>query len=191
MCRSLPIAAALLGIATTLPLAHAQAPVTPQSSAATAQSGVDEFVVTRQRLSSMRREIERAQEDLYKLFNANTSDHRLDMHCHQEMPTGSRVSRRVCRPQFVDDATMQGAWDMMSYIYSQCGEAVCPVNSVSLEMGAAVAQEPFSKLRYMAKRLDDEMLRLAHDNPDVAKALADYQRKERVYREALSGQSQK
>ncbi len=143
----------------------------------------------------MRRELERAQEDLYKLFNANTSDHELDMHCHQEMPTGSRISRRVCRPQFVDNATTQGASDLLSYLYSQCQPAppsfACPVASVTLEMGAVVAQEPFDKLRYMAKRLDDEMLRLAHENPDVAKALADYQAKDRAYHDALSAQTKK
>jgi hypothetical protein len=156
--RTLPTA--LLCVATALPVARAEDTATPRAGATPAPSGVDEIVVTRQRLSSMRREIERAQEDLYKLFNANTSDHQLDMHCHQEMPTGSRVSRRVCRPQFIDNATAQGAWDLMSYLYSQCQAPPCPVASVPLEMGAAVAQEPFNKVRYMAKRLDNEMLRL-------------------------------
>jgi hypothetical protein len=190
MRRHVTFAAALLGIAMTVPIVRAQDTPAPQTSVTTAPSGVDEIVVTRQRLSSMRRELEKAQEDLYKLFNANTSDHELDMHCHQEMPTGSRVSRRVCRPQFVDNATAQGAWDLTSYMYSHC-DSECPVASVALEMGASAAQEPFNKLRYMAKRLDDEMVRLARENPEVAKALGNYQGKERAYHEALSGQAKK
>jgi len=138
----------------------------------------------------MRRELEKAQEDLYKLFNANTSDHELDIHCDQEMPTGSRVSRRVCTPQFVDTATSQGAYDLMSYIYSHC-EAVCTVASPSLEVGAALAQEPLGKIPFQARRLNREMERLVRENPDVAKAFANYQRKERAYHDALSGRANK
>ena len=178
-----------------LPIGHAQDTTASHAAPSAPPSGVDEVVVTRQRLSSMRREIERAQEDFYKLFNANTSDHQLDMHCHVETPTGSRVSRRVCRPQFVDNATARGASDLMSYMYSHCEggppDFACPVASVPLEMGAMAAQEPFGKLRYMAQRLNDEMLRLIRENPDVAKAFANYQGKERAYHEALNGQTTK
>jgi hypothetical protein len=171
-----------------LSVARAQPPASTQASAATPP--VDEVVVTRQRLSSMRRELERAQEDLYKLFNANTSDHELDIHCHFEMPTGSRVSRRVCRPAFVDTATSQGAYDVLSYVYSQCG-AICPVADLPLEVGAALAEQPLGKIPFMAKRLNEEMERLVRENPNVAKAFASYQGKERAYHQALSGETKK
>ena len=190
MGRSFALAATLLLVVTPLPVARSQTPPSAQASAPTAPtapSSVDEIVVTRQRLSSMRRELEKAQEDLYKLFNANTSDHELDIHCHQEMPTGSRVSRRVCKPQFVDTATSQGAYDLMSYIYSHC-EAVCPVASLSLEVGSGVAQQSLGKIPFQAQRLNREMERLVRENPDVAKAFANYQGKDRAYHEALAGQ---
>jgi hypothetical protein len=190
MLRCITLAAALLGIATTLPSLRAQDAPGSHAVATTAPSGVDEIVVTRQRLSSMRRELEKAQEDLYKLFNANTSDHELDIHCHQEMPTGSRVSRRVCRPAFVDTATSQGASDLMGYIYSQCG-APCPVADLPLEVGAIRTQQALGKIPFMAKRLNQEMERLVRENPDVAKAFANYEGKERAYHEALSGQEKK
>ena len=184
----LTLGTAFLYLSTTTPIVGAQgAPtVAPPGT-------VDEVVVTRQRLSSMRRELEHAQEDLYKVFNANTSDHELDMHCSQEMPTGSRVSRRVCRPAFVDTATSQGAWDLMTYMLGHCPQnsAICPVNDIPLEMGAALAQQPLGKIPFMAKRLDQEMERLVRENPDVAKAFANYQGKERAYPEALTGQAKK
>jgi hypothetical protein len=191
LLRCFTLAGAALQVAAVPSSADAQQ--TPSETRATTNESprdIDEIVVTRQRLSSMRKELEKAQEDLYKLFNANTSDHELDMHCHQEMPTGSRVSRRVCRPAFVDSATTQGAWDMMSYIYSQCG-APCPVADLPLEMGAGRAQQSLGKIPFMARRLDQEMQRLVRENPDVAKAFADYQSKERAYHEALSGQAKK
>src|SRR5262249_34213976 len=118
--------------------------------------------------------------------------HELDIHCHQELPTGSRLSQRVCRPVFVDTATTQGASDLIGYLYSQCqGPTFCPVASVALEMGAATAQQPLSKLGFMAQRLNQEMERLVRENPDVAKAFANYQGKERAYHEALGGQAKK
>jgi hypothetical protein len=70
----LTLGTAFLYLSTTTPIVRAQ------GAPAVAPPGtVDEVVVTRQRLSSMRRELEHAQEDLYKVFNANTSDHELDM----------------------------------------------------------------------------------------------------------------
>lgn len=190
MCPSSALAAGLLVIATTAAVAQAQVPASAPTPGSTSSNGVDEIVVTRQRLSSMRRELEKAQEDLYKLFNANNGDHELDIHCHQEMPTGSRIPRRVCRPAFVDTATGQGAYDVMSYIYSQCG-AVCPVADLPLEAGAVRAQQPLGKIPFMAQRLDQEMERLVRENPAVAKAFANYQGKDRAYHEALSGQPNK
>jgi hypothetical protein len=189
----LTLASALVYLATATPTVRAQDAQAPHAGATTAPSSVDEIVVTRQRLSSMRRELERAQEDLYKLFNANTSDHELDMHCYLETPTGSRVSRRVCRPAFVDTATSQGAWDLMTYMLSHCPQnsASCPVANIPLEMGAAVAQQPLGKIPFMAKRLDQEMQRLVRENPDVAKAFVNYQGKERAYHAALNGQAAK
>ncbi len=174
-----------------LSVGHAQNATASHAAASAPQSAIDEIVVTRQRLSSMRRELERAQEDLYKLFNANTSDHELDIHCHQEMPTGSRVSRRVCRPAFVDTATSQAAYDVMSYIYSQCGMPPCPVADLPLEVGAIRAEQALGKIPFMARRLNQEMERLVHENPDVAKAFVNYRGKERAYHDALSGQAQK
>jgi hypothetical protein len=176
----LALSTVLVCLATASPVARAQ-DATPSASA---PNSVDEIVVTRQRLSSMRRELERAQEDLYKLFNANNSDHQLDMYCHYEMPTGSRVSRRVCRPVFVDTATEQSAWDYTGYLLKHCANPCAP--GIEMEMAMSVAQEPFGKIPFMAKRLDQEMQRLVHENPDVAKAFANYQGKERAYHEALS-----
>jgi hypothetical protein len=59
------------------------------------------------------------------------------------------------------------------------------MEDASAGIAGAAAQESYGNLRYMAKRLDKEMQRLIRDNPEVAKAAAKYQAKERAYEEAV------
>lgn len=158
--------------------------------AAVAQPGTkaqsdDEVVVTGRRLQTLRKDVGVAQEDLYKAFNANNSDHELDIHCREELPTGSRIPRRVCRPAFVDTATSRGGRELVSTIIHECrGAPICPMQDASANIAGAAAQESLGNLRYMAKRLDNEMRRLIRENPEVAKAAAKYQAKEKAYEEA-------
>jgi hypothetical protein len=62
----------------------------------------------------------------------------------------------------------------------------------SLAFAATVLlEQPLGKIPFMAERLNQEMEWLVRENPDIAKAFANYQGKERAYHEALSGQASK
>jgi hypothetical protein len=141
----------------------------------------DEIVVTGRRLlRTLKKEFELAQDDLYKAYNANNSDDELDIHCRREVPINSHISRRVCRPVFVDTATSRAGRDFTASILGPLAEG-------SSGIGGLAAQESLGNLKYMTRRLDEEMQRLMRENAEVAKAAAKYREKERAYQEALAG----
>jgi hypothetical protein len=183
-CLALAIATVLLGIPASRALAQDQ----PRASASTNDQprDVDEIVVTRKRLDGLRKGVEVAQESLYKVFNAHNSDHELDIHCALEPVLGSHLSRRVCRPNFVDTATSRAGKDYMWYIQGQCPDPPDPACiAAAMEVGTSVAQQAMGNLIYMGRRLDGEMQRLIRENPEVAKASAEYEAKKQAYKEAV------
>jgi hypothetical protein len=60
----------------------------------------DTIVVQGQSLGLLRSEILRAEELVFARFNDINSDDEFDIDCRMEVPTGSRVPRRVCRANF-------------------------------------------------------------------------------------------
>ena len=48
-------------------------------------------------LVKLQREMYRAEEALYDLFNSFNTDDDFDIRCHKEAPTGSKIKRRVCK----------------------------------------------------------------------------------------------
>ena len=135
----------------------------------------------------MEKAVELAQEEMYEAFNANNNDDELDIHCYREVPLGSHIHRRVCRPVFVDTATSRAGRDLVGAMRSACLDPSKPCwNDALMQPGMSAAQPAYSNLLYMAKRLDAEMHRLARENADVAKAVSAYEAKRRAYDEAVS-----
>jgi hypothetical protein len=184
--RYLELAATVLCLATLSNAAPAQEKVEVQAHASEQRGGGDEITVTRKRLSTLKKEVEIAQDEMYEAFNEHNSDDRLDIHCTYERPLGSRISRRVCRPAFVDSATSRAGKEFMWYMQRACPDPRdTQCIAAATDVGGAPAQEAFGTLALMARRLDAELQRLAHENVDVAKAAAAYQAKRLAYQEAL------
>ncbi len=67
---------------------------------------LEEVIITGDaRLSSARKAIVKAEDRFYDRFNALVPDPSLHVNCAIETPTGHRLSYRVCRPRYVEDAT--------------------------------------------------------------------------------------
>jgi hypothetical protein len=101
-------------------------------------------------LTQLKREMYRAEEDLYDLFNSNNSDVAFDIRCYEEAPTGSKIKRRVCRPNFVGDLLAEATMNMMlgeTYIY------------------------PATKIKKMNEQLLANMTETALEQPEMQKAL--------------------
>jgi len=56
-------------------------------------------------LHALRREVYKAEEDFFDLFNSFNQDYEYDVNCYYEAPSGTRLRRHVCRANFVVEAT--------------------------------------------------------------------------------------
>ena len=54
--------------------------------------------------SELRAEIEKIENEVYRVFNASIDNERLKVECDMYTPTGSRIAQRVCEPRFLADA---------------------------------------------------------------------------------------
>ena len=62
---------------------------------------MDEIVVvSKKSLDQLRVELWAAEDRAYELFNELNGDNDYDIHCYREVPTGSKILRRVCRTRF-------------------------------------------------------------------------------------------
>ncbi len=52
-------------------------------------------------ISQLRREIEKVENEYYRVFNLHTDDARLHVICGEYTPTGSHIPRRSCEPRFL------------------------------------------------------------------------------------------
>ncbi|MDR2215377.1 MAG: hypothetical protein LBE59_06010 [Nevskiaceae bacterium] len=91
---------------------------TPAASPAAApvQSSqeLDEVSVIGKKLYQIQRELVQAQDAFYGLYNELNTKRDFDIHCTFEAPTGTRIKKRECRLQFINDATAEQAQEMLA-----------------------------------------------------------------------------
>ena len=66
-----------------------------------------EVQAQRAKLSAMRKELDRLESQFFLEYNRVNSNRQWDVHCATEIPTGSHVGIRVCRPAFVSRAMQE------------------------------------------------------------------------------------
>ena len=70
-----------------------------------ASETVEEIVVYGQKsLTQLRIELHEAEDRAFALFNSLNNEDEYDILCYREAPTGSHISRRICRPNYVSQA---------------------------------------------------------------------------------------
>ena len=148
------------------------------------QRPIEEIQVTGERtLLTMRNEIIREEENLYRIFNELNSHDRFDIKCKVERRTWSYILARNCYPKFFTD--LRRAEN--SFALSELRQAFGPdgVDSALFDMGMDKIKND-RKIRELAagdyQALSEEMLRIASENPEylnilmkVADLKADYQ----------------
>ena len=73
----------------------------PESS-----ESIEEIIVYGNKsLNALRREIYKAEENFFEVFNSLNQDFEYDVNCYYEVPTGTHIRRHVCRANFVVEAT--------------------------------------------------------------------------------------
>ena len=91
------LAFAPVGLCQTDPVEEAE----PDSSEV-----IDEIIVYgEQSISELRREVYKAEENFFDVFNSLNEDFEYDVNCYNEVPTGTHIRRHVCKANFVVEAT--------------------------------------------------------------------------------------
>ena len=144
------------------------------------QRPIEEIQVTGERtLLTMRNEIIREEENLYRIFNELNSHDRFDIKCKVERRTWSYILARNCYPKFFTDLRRTENSAGLSQL-RQDG-----VDSALFALGLSQLKTD-REIRELAagdyQTLSEEMLRIASENPDylnilmkVADLKADYQ----------------
>lgn len=153
--------------------------VAAQSDAATADEPdpaaepIEEITVVGERLlRDLRLDVQAARENVYGLFNSLNSNEEFDIHCDDAARTGTRMVERVCRPEFVDDATSAAAkWYQTFQKLGGWGS------------GFQMAQAEMAVVPLKERQLATEVQRLAHENREFRRAISEYQAVERRYEE--------
>jgi hypothetical protein len=81
----------------------------------------EEIIVRAKPLNQFRLEIERARDEMIRLFNEANEDDDNDVRCRYEAPTGSRIPQRVCFSAAQDRASANGAHDFLTTLVRSAG----------------------------------------------------------------------
>ncbi|MCY4270759.1 MAG: hypothetical protein OXE80_11380 [Gammaproteobacteria bacterium] len=76
----------------------------PSAAAEKGQVDIDAMSVPQ-----LRREIEKFEKEIYRVFNLRTGDESLHVICRSYTPTGSNISREACEPNFLTEARANNA----------------------------------------------------------------------------------
>jgi len=148
------------------------------------QRPIEEIQVTGERtLLTMRNEIIREEENLYRIFNELNSHDRFDITCKEERRVYSHIPARNCYPKFFTDLRM----DTTRFAVGELRQAFSDdgVDPALFELGLSRIESDRELREKSAgdyQALSEEMLRIASENPEylnilmkVADLKADYQ----------------
>ena len=122
---------------------------------------IEEIVVHGHKsIIDLKHEMYEAQEAVYDIFNALNSDDDYDIRCYEEVPTGSKIPRRVCRTEKLGDILAGRTQRMMR------GEPYV---------------SPTAQIKKMKERMLAEMTELVSTHPEFLKALESYDAKKKTW----------
>ncbi len=125
----------------------------------------EEIVITTQRTKlQLRLQLWEAEEKAYEVFNSFNDEKRFDIKCRLHEPTGTRIKRQVCIPEFQLIATREQARDRLNGTFQH----------VPIEFA-------------IASQLDDyrnKIKQVAEEHPEFLQAVIEYTEKRQEYIEA-------
>lgn len=99
-------------------------------------------------ISQLRREIEKVENEYYRVFNFHTDDARLHVVCGEYTPTGSHIPQRSCEPRFLsaaragnignwfeDAGTLQGSEELAEELRPAFEALTAAMNALLRESG--------------------------------------------------------
>jgi len=118
-------------------------------------------------LSSLRREVYRAEKYKFDIFNSLNSTDEFDITCEMYTPTGSGVPRQVCGAGYMKKARSEDARLFIDFMQDPGESSVYPDFLLRPEYQLT------GELAYKAEALKKEMVELGIKHPSLAKAMID------------------
>ena len=190
---SVALAAALAALCITSSLAQT-APDAVQDRSAESSAFSEEIEVRGRRpLGLLRVEAQAARERVWEVFNEITPNEEFHIHCSSTRSTGSRIPQRTCRPNFARAGASDSARALLDGLFQNCESmAVLPPGESALfhqcaQVALSAAQIGLTEIRHKERLLDEEIRRLALEDPNLQQAIIDYHSIYEEYNEARRG----
>jgi hypothetical protein len=148
---------------------------------------LEEIVVTGELTPSrLRFQMERAQDDIYRLFNQLLDDKDYKVNCKKEASTGSYILRRGCEPVFISNERARNAAHTMSAWRS--GEDPQLSMELALSSGRVSESELRFDMEHKYEEMNQQMFDLAISNPELMAAMQRFAELKSAY-EVLDSQT--
>jgi len=126
------------------------------SNTETARMPESVIITGQQSIRNLEIQFSNAEDFMYDMFNELNDDRRYDVHCYKEAPTGTKISQRICKPQFLIDSTTNNAKASLAEMQGMSAVRVTPVHS---------------ELQYRYPILEEKMAMLAREHPEFNDAI--------------------
>lgn len=145
---------------------------------------IEEIVVRGERSPRLwRMHIERAEDDLYQLFNSLIDNRDYRVNCRREPPTGSSIPVRHCEPNFVARKRARNARNVIADWRSGDEDEPLRVMRDAINNNAVSEAELQADLVEKYENMNQYMLELALENPELMAALQRLGELQSAYRE--------
>jgi hypothetical protein len=150
---------ALLLVSGFAPVSMSQS-ATNEDGESVSPESIEEIVVYGEKsVRELRRDVYKAEENFFDLFNSLNQDFEYDVNCRYEIPTGTHIRRHVCKANFVVEATS------VQYVELRTSGPRYP----TLPPELVIARKK--------KRLRQKMETLVAEHPELLQALTEYTNK--------------
>lgn len=145
-----------------------QAQSSAESSEQESSVPIEEITIVGERtLLTMRHQIEREEENLYRLFNDLNSSDEMDIICRMVKKRLSHISERVCEPMFLTKQRTESNRNSLSDMrQAWSDEGIDPVLFMNALETMESEVEIIQKVEPQYEAMSEEMLRIATENPD-------------------------
>lgn len=143
------------------------------------QRDIEEVMVTGQRnLLQLRMQVITAEKNAYDIFNKFNDEKRFDISCSMHQPTGTRIERQVCQPEFQIEATRAHA---RAYFDNLC-DLLCYGNLPNSSQITHAPQE--TRIASQHGDYQRKIKQVAEQHPEFLEALIQYTEIKGRYEEA-------
>lgn len=143
------------------------------NQAATSVYPIEEITVTGERtLLSMKNQIRRIEEDMYRSFNALNKSDELDIFCDNKTQTTSHITQHSCEPVFLSNLKKENAQHTLSQLRNAFTDDGLDIEQLESGLGLLESEKALKdQMRHKYEELNNEILRVAQENPEYMNAL--------------------